>query len=267
MKRQDPWIDTNLDDLDGEIWDDIFGYDGIYEVSNLGRVKSLGRLLVRTMTKERILKQFVYGNIAPSIKLSVNGAKETKNVCTLVADAFLRARQPGECVIHQNKRAYDNRLSNLKIGTYSESGLLDYKLGLKEDWGISSLSKQRTAKHEKEFCVFENGELKAMICHRCMTEKPISEYNRNGSKIRQLCKSCVLVSMGVKSVGKSAEALSLANNGYRKCWRCNETKELETQFYKSAKSFLGRSNTCKGCQSILNAENKLKRHERRMGKN
>ena len=39
------WQNTNKEDLPGEIWIDAFGFEGIYEVSNKGRIRSLDRII------------------------------------------------------------------------------------------------------------------------------------------------------------------------------------------------------------------------------
>jgi len=67
-----PYLNYKIEDLDNEIWEDVLGYDGIYLVSNLGRIKShqrdidLGIKGIRTQP-ERIMKQQVsksnYNNI------------------------------------------------------------------------------------------------------------------------------------------------------------------------------------------------------------
>jgi len=55
-------VDNLIDIIDKEIWKDIVGYEGIYQISNLGRVKSLERFILRktniySYIRERILKQ------------------------------------------------------------------------------------------------------------------------------------------------------------------------------------------------------------------
>ena len=80
-----------------EIWKPIPGYDGYYEVSNLGRIKSLARLAVtgvaRYTTKEKILKQSQgrYCNFA----VCVNGKAKTLRTHVVVALAF-HGNPPGK---------------------------------------------------------------------------------------------------------------------------------------------------------------------------
>jgi hypothetical protein len=103
-----------------EQWKPVVGYEGLYEVSNLGRVKSLPRN--GTIKIERILKQNQngYGYLHVGLR---NKSLKTKLVHRLVADAFLNyISKKGEIVIdHINNNKKDNRLDNLQIITHREN--------------------------------------------------------------------------------------------------------------------------------------------------
>jgi len=130
------------EDLEGEIWKDVVGYDGTHSVSNLGRVKrenrhdSKGRLL-----KEKILKRSYWisknGYIeAAKVSIGKNGKHTTKSVPILVAESFIGEIKDGFCVIHKDKNIRNDNVKNLKIGTYSNSLKIDYKKRVKKDWGF-----------------------------------------------------------------------------------------------------------------------------------
>ena len=78
---------------DQEIWKDIEGYEGLYQVSNLGRVRSLARYVPKKnktsmYVRERILKSFI--NKGYEYVTLSNEAKESNfKVHRLVASAFL----------------------------------------------------------------------------------------------------------------------------------------------------------------------------------
>ena len=103
--------------LDGEQWRDIKGYDGVYQVSNLGRVKSVdhrfpdgsfhaGRLLkLTTHKKTGLVEVGMY---------SVRTGRKTVSVARLVATAFVDGYQPGFIVHHKNDDYADNRADNLE---------------------------------------------------------------------------------------------------------------------------------------------------------
>lgn len=100
-----------------EIWRDVPGYNGFYEVSNLGRVKSCN---YRKTGKEKILKQFLSPNGYFQLVLSLFGNKQTFCVHQLVGICFLGYDlKDGNTVIdHINNNKTDNRVDNLQITTY-----------------------------------------------------------------------------------------------------------------------------------------------------
>lgn len=77
-----------------EIWKDIDGYEGYYQVSNLGRVKSLKREVIRSDGHLRPIKECILTPIENNdgyyqIKLSMNGKSHTKRIHQLVGLSFL----------------------------------------------------------------------------------------------------------------------------------------------------------------------------------
>ena len=73
-----------------EIWKDISGYEGIYQVSNLGNVRSLDRLDCRGRKRQGVLlKQVISTNDYLKVTLYKNGKSKTKIIHRLVAEAFI----------------------------------------------------------------------------------------------------------------------------------------------------------------------------------
>ena len=115
----------SLEDIDGEIWKDIQGYEGLYKVSNFGRIKSSRRQTGYTPTgfiknkKEKILK----GNYFRYVLLSLLKNKKLKSttIHRLVAIAFIPNTQNKPCVNHINGIRYDNRAENLEWCTNKEN--------------------------------------------------------------------------------------------------------------------------------------------------
>ena len=113
-----------------EIWKDVPGYEGKYQVSNMGRVKSLerkvrsvnwytGKEFFRTV-QERILKP---GSLCTSGHLSVvlGHGEIGRPVHQLVMKAFIGNPPDGMEVCHINGDPTDNRLENLRYGTRTEN--------------------------------------------------------------------------------------------------------------------------------------------------
>lgn len=99
-----------------ERWMAIKGYEGLYEISNLGNVRSLW------FGKRKILKQKKGKNGYYSVTLCKNGIKKKEFlVHRLVVISFLGPIPEGYVVNHLNENKLDNRLSNLEICTQKEN--------------------------------------------------------------------------------------------------------------------------------------------------
>lgn len=102
-----------------EIWKPIVGYEGHYEVSNLGNVRSLDKSVCskngsKAIKKGKIrsLKITKYGY--KEVNLSKGNEVKSKRVNRLVAEAFLPNPNNLPCVNHKNEDKLDNRVENLE---------------------------------------------------------------------------------------------------------------------------------------------------------
>ena len=96
-----------------EFWKDIEGYEGLYQVSNTGQIKSL--------KINRIRKPRPNNNGYLLIDLHKNGEKKTYQVHRLVAEAFLSNEEELPEIDHINNDRQDNRVCNLQWISHVEN--------------------------------------------------------------------------------------------------------------------------------------------------
>ncbi len=115
----------SLEDLPGEEWRDVVGYEGLYKVSNLGRVKMLERNVLANKSikkiKEHILSQHLSSKKYLTVHFWVKNHKKAEYVHKLVLTAFIRERLDGEECNHLNEVRTDNRLVNLEWISHKEN--------------------------------------------------------------------------------------------------------------------------------------------------
>ena len=97
--------------MKGEIWKDIEGYEGLYQVSNMGNVKSLN---YNHTGKEKILKGIDTGIGYLQLHLCKDGKRKNYFVHQLVATAFCENQEGYTEVNHINEDKSDNRADNLE---------------------------------------------------------------------------------------------------------------------------------------------------------
>ena len=107
-----------------EIWKDVPGYEGLYQVSNLGRVYSLPKKWIggkggMYSHNGKILKVGMDGWGYHSVSLVLNYKHKTTKIHKLVAMAFLGHKPDGRKIVidHINDNKTDNRVDNLQIVT------------------------------------------------------------------------------------------------------------------------------------------------------
>ena len=106
-----------------EVWKDIPGYEGLYQVSNLGRVKSLERVTARErllIAKERILQPAERKGYL-LVAIGARGERKTYSVHRLVAQAFIPNTENKRTVNHKDGNKHNNAVSNLEWNTDAEN--------------------------------------------------------------------------------------------------------------------------------------------------
>lgn len=97
-----------------ELWKDIEGYEGRYQVSNTGKVKSIFRY-------KQELKQELHKGEYFRVNIYKDGKSHHKFVAVLVAKAFVSNPENKPCVNHKDGNKINNNDWNLEWVTYSEN--------------------------------------------------------------------------------------------------------------------------------------------------
>lgn len=122
--------------MKNEEWKDILGYEGFYQISNLGKVKSLTRKVVPV---DKILKPQVDGNGYLHARLYKDGKGKTMKVHQLVVLAFLNHVPNGHKVVvdHIDNNKLNNKLNNLQLISNRENISKDKIGGTSKHVGVS----------------------------------------------------------------------------------------------------------------------------------
>lgn len=116
--------------MNQENWKDVAGYEGLYRVSDMGRVKSLERIVFKKMygggvhpytRKARFRKFDISEDGYCTVELSKNTDKNKFKVHRIVAFTFLPVAQGKDFVNHIDNDPLNNRVSNLEWCTSAEN--------------------------------------------------------------------------------------------------------------------------------------------------
>lgn len=116
-------VKNKVEDFSHEIWRDVVNYEGLYQVSNFGRVKSFYGIGENLLTPSANKSGYQY------VVLTKNKVRKSCKVHTLVACAFLVNLENKPAVHHRDGNRSNNRVDNLEWVTYRENSAYAVQMG------------------------------------------------------------------------------------------------------------------------------------------
>ena len=188
------WENTDLSSLEGEIWKEIKDYEGLYEISNFGRVKRLEKYIQRQIgsciVPEIIKKIQKCSNEYLMIGLRKNKKTKIKLIHILVAKAFVENPKNKPQVNHINGNKQDNLMKNLEWVTISENVYHAYRVLNRKV--VCNPNKGKDNNSSKKVLCFNNGK----IYHS--TGEAARELNTHQSNISKVCRGVYPTHKGLK---------------------------------------------------------------------
>ena len=178
-----------------EIWKDIVGYEGLYQVSNYGRVRSLNYKRNGTV---KILKNNLMKTGYHRVNL-YKGKRKQFTIHRLVADTFLSNPEHKEFIDHINTIKTDNRVENLRFVTMTENN-------------NNPISKQKMS---------ESGKKRPAITEKTREKLKLFGYER---KSKNKTRKVICIETGIvyesqheaeRATGIPASRISMVCNGIR----------------------------------------------------
>lgn len=139
-----------------EIWKDIPDFEGKYQASNFGRIKSLN---YNRTGKEQLLKFCINNHGYLFVRLFKNGKVKNYLIHRLVWIAFHGAIPEGMQINHIDEDKTNNRLDNLELMTCKENN----------NWGTANERRRKTQTNRKDL------------------SKPVFQYDKQGNLIKGWC--------------------------------------------------------------------------------
>jgi hypothetical protein len=219
--RTSIYLNKSLENLPGEIWKDVPGFEGSYQASNLGRVKSLDRIVPHPRLKQqfvqgRILSQSVAKNknimtgepmIDLRVSLSIEGVPHYFNTRRIIYQAFidrnLDYNKDGLYVVNKDGDGYNNCSTNLDLVTKSSK----QKRAVSRNRVTPYLKTADRSQWPKTYGGYSQ-------------KKAILQYDLNDKLIREfesIREASRLTSTGDKAIIQVAKGIYKQWNGFR--WR------------------------------------------------
>jgi hypothetical protein len=162
-----------------EEWKDISGYEGLYQISNHGRVKSLERNEKFCKRPESILKTFLCGSGYQEIILKNKEGRKPKLIHRLVAEAFIPNEEGKREVNHKDGNKTNNEVSNLEWVTPSENQSHSHKVLKVQSFKRKVICVESGEKYESIKEAAEKNNLQTTLIWKCCngTQKTTGGYH------------------------------------------------------------------------------------------
>lgn len=158
-----------------EIWKDIPEYEGLYQASSLGNIRSIDRIIYDKNLKRsrnfkgKILKQNIRNDGYLFVNLSKNGINKVVKIHRIIAKTFIKNNNNYKCINHINGNKQDNNINNLEWCTYSHNIKEAYRLGLKKSISIKG-GKNKCSKIVNQYDL-DNNFIKKWYCIKDASKK------------------------------------------------------------------------------------------------
>lgn len=165
-----------------EEWRPVVGYEGRYEVSNFGSVRSLPRVDTKgRRVRGRILAVSTHPSGHQRVKLSRDGDHRSTSLHRVVLIAFAGPPSPGHEVLHGDGNPANNHLSNLRWGTRSENILDRVRHGVHHQ-AIKTHCPWGHAYDAANTYVCSDGR---RMCRTCLSERNRARKERRNARRRE----------------------------------------------------------------------------------